>query len=107
MYAPLGMVNVKCDFVWIPRYGGNRPTYSCDIWLYTKAGNVPDIGKCDINKFIGGKPLPWFIGGSVSNVTTNNIVKADGIGIATSQYPLSYFQRILGYWRSGYDLFRT
>lgn len=52
--------------------------------------------KCDINKFIGGKPLPWFIGGSVSNVTTNNIVKADGIGIATSKYPLSYFQRILG-----------
>ncbi|MEM5662841.1 hypothetical protein [Bacillus cereus] len=32
-------------------------------------------------------------------MTTNNIVKANGIGIATSKYPLSYFQRILEWWR--------
>ncbi|WP_144504094.1 glycoside hydrolase family 25 protein [Bacillus mycoides] len=90
MYAPFGMVNVKCDFVWIPRYGGNKPAYPCDIWQYTESGNVPGIGKCDINKLIGDKPLSWFVGGSVSNVTTNNTVKAEGIGIATSKYPDGY-----------------
>lgn len=31
MYAPFGMANVKADFVWIPRYGGNKPAYPCDI----------------------------------------------------------------------------
>lgn len=23
---------VKSDFVWIPRYGSNKPAYLCDIW---------------------------------------------------------------------------
>ena len=31
MYAPFGMANVNSDFVWIPRYGGNKPAYPCDI----------------------------------------------------------------------------
>jgi len=31
MYVPFGMVNLKCDFVWIPRYGGNKSVYPCDI----------------------------------------------------------------------------
>ncbi len=60
MYAPFGMENVKSDFVWIPRYGGNKPAYPCDIWQYTETGNVPGIGKCDLNELIGGKPLSWF-----------------------------------------------
>ncbi|MFE8094033.1 N-acetylmuramoyl-L-alanine amidase [Bacillus toyonensis] len=79
MYAPFGMANVKCDFVWIPRYGGPKPAYPCDMWQFTEAGHVPGIGKCDINKLIGDKPLSWFIGGTAS--------KAEGIGIATSKYP--------------------
>ncbi|HDR4494241.1 TPA: GH25 family lysozyme [Bacillus anthracis] len=61
MYAPFGMANVKSDFVWIPRYGGNKPSYPCDIWQYTETGNVPGIGKCDLNSLIGNKPLSWFI----------------------------------------------
>lgn len=60
MYEPFGMANVKSDFVWIPRYGGNKPAYSCDIWQYTETGNVPGIGKCDLNSLIGSKPLSWF-----------------------------------------------
>lgn len=60
MYAPFGMANVKSDFVWIPRYGGNKPAYPCDIWQYTETGNVPGIGKCDLNELIGSKPLSWF-----------------------------------------------
>ncbi|WHY27621.1 GH25 family lysozyme [Bacillus wiedmannii] len=60
MYAPFGMSNVNCDFVWIPRYGGNKPAYPCDIWQYTETGNVPGIGKCDLNSLIGNKSLSWF-----------------------------------------------
>ncbi|AXY07456.1 N-acetylmuramoyl-L-alanine amidase [Bacillus thuringiensis LM1212] len=60
MYAPFGMANVKSDFVWIPRYGGNKPAYPCDIWQYTETGNVPGIGKCDLNSLIGNKSLSWF-----------------------------------------------
>lgn len=41
MYAPFGMTNEKADFVWIPRYDGNKPAYPCDIWQYTETGNVP------------------------------------------------------------------
>ncbi|MED2186949.1 GH25 family lysozyme [Bacillus wiedmannii] len=62
MYAPFGMANVKSDFVWIPRYGGNKPAYLCDIWQYTETGNVPGIGKCDLNELIGSKSLSWFTG---------------------------------------------
>ncbi|MFJ1104485.1 GH25 family lysozyme [Bacillus sp. GX] len=62
MYAPFDMANVKSDFVWIPRYGGNKPAYPCDIWQYTETGNVPGIGKCDLNSLVGNKPLTWFTG---------------------------------------------
>ncbi|MCQ6531028.1 GH25 family lysozyme [Bacillus mycoides] len=62
MYAPFGMASVDCDFVWIPRYGGNQPAYPCDIWQYTETGNVPGIGKCDENSLVGVKSLSWFTG---------------------------------------------
>ncbi|PDZ47365.1 GH25 family lysozyme [Bacillus wiedmannii] len=68
MYAPFGMTNVKCDFVWIPRYGGNKPAYPCDIWQYTETGNVPGIGKCDLNELIGSKSLSWFTGAAKEQV---------------------------------------
>lgn len=54
------------------------------ICLYTKTGNVPGIGKCNLNELIGDKQLSRFVVGSVSKVPTNNTVKAGGIGIATS-----------------------
>ncbi|HHK5542509.1 N-acetylmuramoyl-L-alanine amidase [Bacillus thuringiensis] len=60
MYASFGMENVQVDFVWIPRYGGNKPEYPCDIWQYTETGDVPGIGKCDMNQLMEGKSLSWF-----------------------------------------------
>ncbi|MDA1550933.1 N-acetylmuramoyl-L-alanine amidase [Bacillus tropicus] len=50
----------RVDVVWIPRYGGKKPDYPCDIWQYTETGNVPGIGKCDLNSLIGTKSLSWF-----------------------------------------------
>lgn len=50
----------RVDVVWIPRYGGKKPDYPCDIWQYTETGNVPGIGKCDLNSLIGSKSLSWF-----------------------------------------------
>ncbi|MDZ4627060.1 GH25 family lysozyme [Bacillus cereus] len=79
MYAPFGMANVKSDFVWIPRYGGNRPAYPCDIWQYTETGNVPGIGKCDLNELIGDKSLEWFTGVEQT--------------VAASQYDSSWFTK--------------
>ncbi|HDR6285599.1 TPA: N-acetylmuramoyl-L-alanine amidase [Bacillus cereus] len=79
MYAPFGMANVEADFVWIPRYGGNKPAYPCDIWQYTETGNVPGIGKCDLNELIGSKPLSWFTGVEQT--------------IVTSQYDSSWFTK--------------
>lgn len=70
MYAPFGMANVNCDFVWIPRYGGNKPAYPCDIWQYTETGHVEGIGKCDLNELIGDKSLEWFTGVE-QTITTN------------------------------------
>ncbi|MED1509024.1 GH25 family lysozyme [Bacillus proteolyticus] len=75
MYAPFGMASIDCDFVWIPRYGGNKPAYPCDIWQYTETGNVPGIGKCDLNSLVGVKSLSWFTGEteqSIVNDTSNS-----------------------------------
>ncbi|MED2792124.1 GH25 family lysozyme [Bacillus wiedmannii] len=78
MYAPFGMANVNCDFVWIPRYGGNKPAYPCDIWQYTETGNVPGIGKCDLNSLIGNKSLSWFTGAAQEQLqaTKQNIIQS-------------------------------
>ncbi|PEA09472.1 N-acetylmuramoyl-L-alanine amidase [Bacillus cereus] len=70
---------VDADFVWIPRYGGSRPAYPCDIWQYTETGHVPGIGKCDLNYLIGNKSLEWFTG----------VEKT----ITTSQYDSSWFTK--------------
>lgn len=89
MYAPFGMANVKSDFVWIPRYGGNKPAYPCDIWQYTETGNVPGIGKCDLNQLIGSKPLSWFTGEEQIEQSVANggyqYVKSGGFGISLVQ----------------------
>ncbi|AJG74797.1 N-acetylmuramoyl-L-alanine amidase [Bacillus thuringiensis] len=79
MYAPFGMANVKSDFVWIPRYGGNKPAYPCDIWQYTETGNVPGIGKCDLNSLIGNKSLSWFTESATQEsvqAPTQNIIQS-------------------------------
>ncbi|ASZ17541.1 MULTISPECIES: GH25 family lysozyme [Bacillus] len=81
MYDPFGMANVNCDFVWIPRYGGNKPAYPCDIWQYTEIGNVAGIGKCDLNKLMGNKPLVWF-----TNQTVEQSTKQEGVGIIVNKF---------------------
>ncbi|PEW62065.1 N-acetylmuramoyl-L-alanine amidase, partial [Bacillus cereus] len=49
MYIPFRATNIDADFVWIPRYGENKPAYPCDMWQYTETGHVDGIGKCDLN----------------------------------------------------------
>ncbi|MDO6662045.1 glycoside hydrolase family 25 protein [Bacillus thuringiensis] len=61
-YQSFEAMNIKADFVWIPRYGGNKPSYPCDLWQYTETGYIEGIGKCDLNKLNGEKDLSWFIG---------------------------------------------
>ncbi|PFM62551.1 N-acetylmuramoyl-L-alanine amidase [Bacillus cereus] len=89
MYAPFGMASVDCDFVWIPRYGGNKPVYPCDVWQYTETGNVPGIGKCDLNYLIGSKSLAWFTEEKQLEQTITNggyqYVKSGGFGISLVQ----------------------
>ncbi|WP_369355602.1 GH25 family lysozyme [Lysinibacillus capsici] len=58
----------RMDVVWIPRYGGKKPDYPCDIWQYTETGNVPGIGKCDLNSLIGSKSLSWFTGAAQEQI---------------------------------------
>ncbi|EOP25416.1 MULTISPECIES: glycoside hydrolase family 25 protein [Bacillus] len=90
-YVSFGARNIDADFVWIPRYGGNKPAYPCDIWQYTDSGNVPGIGKCDLNQLIGNKSLSWFIDSNQEN--QSNVVdlqQSSGIGIAVSKYPDGY-----------------
>ncbi len=63
VYGPFNLDKVNVDFVWIPRYGNNKPAYPCDLWQYTETGDVPGIGKCDLNRLNGDKDLSWFLGG--------------------------------------------
>ncbi|ATI51314.1 MULTISPECIES: glycoside hydrolase family 25 protein [Bacillus] len=87
-YEAFGAANIKADFTWIPRYGGNKPAYPCDIWQYTETGNVSGIGKCDLNYLIGNKSLSWFLDGNVDNKEQQS--RPVGIGIAISKYPVGY-----------------
>lgn len=81
VYTLFDMENVNCDFIWIPRYGENKPAYPCDIWQYTDTGNVTGIGKCDLNKLIGNKSLTWFINEEEENsIDGGRKVKTGGLG---------------------------
>lgn len=90
-YVSFGARNIDADFIWIPRYGGNKPAYPCDIWQYTDSGNVPGIGKCDLNQLIGNKNLSWFIGSNQTNQSSiGDSKRPNGIGIAVSKYDDGY-----------------
>lgn len=90
-YVSFGARNIDVDFIWIPRYGGNKPAYPCDIWQYTDSGNVPGIGKCDLNQLIGNKNLSWFIGSNQTNQSSiGDSKQPNGIGIAVSKYDDGY-----------------
>ncbi|WP_410982473.1 GH25 family lysozyme [Bacillus cereus] len=88
MYNKYGLRGVKSDFLWIPRYGGNKPAYPCDIWQYTETGNVKGIGTVDLNYLVGDKSLSWFID-DVSQ-TKKDSGQTVGIGSALSKYPEGY-----------------
>ncbi|HHT7236836.1 MULTISPECIES: glycoside hydrolase family 25 protein [Bacillus] len=90
-YVSFGARNIDADFIWIPRYGGNKPAYPCDIWQYTDSGNVPGIGKCDLNQLMGNKGLSWFIGSNQTNQSSiGDSKQPNGIGIAVSKYDDGY-----------------
>ncbi|WOA56394.1 N-acetylmuramoyl-L-alanine amidase C-terminal domain-containing protein [Bacillus mycoides] len=75
MYNKYGLNNVKADFLWIPRYGGPKPAYKCDIWQYADGetgGWLDGIGKVDLNSLVGDKPLSWFIGNKQQDQTVSN-----------------------------------
>ncbi|PFN60876.1 N-acetylmuramoyl-L-alanine amidase C-terminal domain-containing protein, partial [Bacillus cereus] len=58
-------------------------------WQYTETGNVPGIGKCDLNQLIGSKPLSWFTGEEQIEQSVANggyqYVKSGGFGISLVQ----------------------
>lgn len=83
-YADFGMQRVTADFLWIPRYGSQRPVYACDIWQYTDKGKVLGVtGNVDLNQLIGTKMLAYFTGKtpiiSPAPVTLLDYLKAKGI----------------------------
>jgi hypothetical protein len=54
------------DFVWIPRYGEEKPDYPCHIWQHTESGRVDGYSRdIDLNILIGDKPIEWFTGEEV------------------------------------------
>ncbi|PFQ42823.1 N-acetylmuramoyl-L-alanine amidase [Bacillus cereus] len=89
MYNKYGLNNVKADFLWIPRYGGPKPAYKCDIWQYADGetgGWLDGIGKVDLNSLVGDKPLSWFIGEKQPEQPVSNggyqYVKSGGFGVS-------------------------
>ncbi|MED1054765.1 GH25 family lysozyme, partial [Bacillus mycoides] len=91
MYTSYGLNTVSADFLWIPRYGGSKPAYSCDIWQYTENGSVAGIsGNVDLNYLNGNKSIEWFIGkGSNPEepTWTNAYNPTDGsIGVCWNKY---------------------
>ncbi|MEK4740507.1 N-acetylmuramoyl-L-alanine amidase C-terminal domain-containing protein [Bacillus sp. FSL R9-9481] len=95
MYNKYGLNHVKADFLWIPRYGGPKPAYKCDIWQYADGetgGWLDGIGKVDLNSLVGDKPLSWFIGDKQQQTVSNGgyqYVKSGGFGVSMSQEVLN------------------
>ncbi|OCA87274.1 glycoside hydrolase family 25 protein [Pseudobacillus wudalianchiensis] len=66
---------IKADFVWIPRYGGKKPDYPCDLHQYTETGRLAGVnGNVDLNTLIGTKTLEWFL--NKGQVKATSIVRA-------------------------------
>ncbi|WP_242476411.1 BppU family phage baseplate upper protein [Bacillus cereus] len=97
MYNQYGLNKVKADFLWIPRYGSNKPAYACDLWQYADGetgGWLDGVEKVDLNVLNGDKPLSWFIGGNELNpinpIDPIQPIQKEGIGHATSKYDDGY-----------------
>lgn len=76
-YKPYSMDKVTADFLWIPRYGGDKPDYACDLWQYTDKGKVSGIsGYVDLNKINGAKALEYFTGKVEAKKVSKPVAKA-------------------------------
>jgi N-acetylmuramoyl-L-alanine amidase len=81
IYESWGIASVAglFDFVWIPRYGENKPKYPCHIWQHTETGRVDGYnGNIDLNTLVGDKNLEWFIG-SAPKVASATTAKPSGL----------------------------
>lgn len=57
----------KFDKVWIPRYGGRKPAYPCDLWQHTESGRVDGYsGGVDLNTILKGGDSWYLTGGGVT-----------------------------------------
>jgi lysozyme len=79
--------NIKCDFVWIAKYGVNdgqphtNPSVACDLWQYTSVGKLDGIiGNVDLNQLTGTKPLEYFTGNSIPTALP---VEPKSLGVVT------------------------
>lgn len=64
LYKSLNLSAKNFDAVWIPRYGGNKPDFDCDLHQYTESGKLNGYsGNLDLNKIISNKKLSHFTGG--------------------------------------------
>lgn len=51
------------SYIWIPRSGGNKPNWYCDLWQYgqLKKGKVPGVkATIDVNRLNGIKTMEFF-----------------------------------------------
>ncbi|PGM47396.1 GH25 family lysozyme [Bacillus thuringiensis] len=90
-YKEFGGSQVKnIDFVWIPRYGA-KPSFDCDLWQFTETGQIPGIGKCDINMSMNSaKPISWYYQGESATEKPINTAQ-----LVTGQYPYSLAPEVL------------
>lgn len=74
---------IRTDFVWIPRYGGKKPDYPCDLHQYTNTGRLAGVnGNVDLNQLIGDKQLSWFLSkGAVTAAAEVKTKKEEGLGV--------------------------
>lgn len=57
----------KFDKVWIPRYGGLKPAFACDLWQHTEHGRVDGYsGGVDLNTIVRGGDEWYLTGGGVT-----------------------------------------
>lgn len=71
LYSSLNLKMSDFDFVWIPRYSSQPPSYKYHLWQYTDSGRVAGIpGNVDLNRLASGVSLSYFTGNSSSNNVT-------------------------------------
>jgi N-acetylmuramoyl-L-alanine amidase len=88
IYEAWGIADVTdlFDFVWIPRYGDNKPKYPCHVWQHTESGRVDGYPyDMDLNMLIGDKPIEWFVGEDVAVAPTSGTLRQGDSGADVKQ----------------------